>query len=42
MRYDGCETFDLHVEGDLDGIWVAGDGAKIDDICPCFEQAVRM
>ena len=42
MRYDGCKAFDLYVDGDTDGIRVAGNGSKIDDIGSCLEQVVCM
>jgi hypothetical protein len=42
MRYDRCEAFYLYVDGDTDGIWVAGNGSKIDDIGSCLEQVVCM
>jgi hypothetical protein len=28
------------LDGDTDGIWVAGNGSKIDDISSCLEQVV--
>jgi hypothetical protein len=40
MRYDRCKAFDLYADGDTDGIWVAGNGSKIDDIGSCLEQVV--
>src|SRR5436190_13179347 len=40
MRYDRCRAFDLYVDGDTDGIWVAGNGSKIDDIGSCLEQVI--
>jgi hypothetical protein len=42
MRYERCKTFDLYADRDGDGIWVAGNGSKIDDIGSRLKQVVCM